>query len=251
MQHNTNSLDGQTVLITGAAHRVGAVIARYLHRCGANIVLHYRNSRVPAEQLQQQLNRDRADSVVLLQADLLAVGQLPQMVQQAADVWGRLDVLVNNASTFYATPVGEIGLDHWQDLVGSNLQAPLFLSQAAAPFLKQQQGCIVNITDIHGERPLKGYPVYSIAKAGLIMLTRALACELGPDVRVNGVSPGAILWPQGELDDEDKERITGRTFLKRKGDPQDIAKAVRYLIADAPYVTGQVLAVDGGRSQNS
>jgi pteridine reductase len=246
-----HSLAPQVVLITGAAHRIGARIAHALHRAGANLVLHYHASKVAAEGIAQQLNGQRAQSVVLVQGDLHDTRRVPQLIDEAAAAWGRLDVLVNNASTFYPTPLGSVTDEQWQDLLGTNLRAPFFLSQAAAPFLRSTQGCIVNIADIHADRPLKNYPVYSIAKAGLVMLTKALAGELGPEVRVNAVAPGAILWPEHGLDEVTKQRIVSRTFLKRQGDPSDIAQAVLFLIRDAGYMSGQVLTVDGGRSLNS
>lgn len=249
--HNAENIEGKVVLITGAAHRIGAETARRLHAHGANIVVHYRSSRKPALVLQEELNGRRADSVVLIQSDLLEVGNLGALVREAQRAWGRLDVLINNASTFYPTPVGTVDEQQWDDLLGTNLKIPFFLSQAAAPFLARQHGCIINIVDIHAERPLKGHPVYSIAKAGLVMLTKALAGELGPEVRVNGIAPGAILWPERGMDDLTKQRIVSRTFLKRQGSPGDIAKAALFLIRDANYMTGQVLAVDGGRLLNS
>lgn len=247
----TDSLNGKVALITGAAHRIGAVTARTLHANGANIVLHYRASRKGAQALQAELNEQRPESVVLVQADLLDTGKLVALAREAHAAWGRLDVVVNNASTFYPTAVGKVDEAQWNDLLGSNLKAPFFLSQAAAPYLAREKGCIVNIVDIHADRPLKGYPVYSIAKAGLAMLTKALACELGPQVRVNGVAPGAILWPEHEIDDVTKQRIISRTFLKRQGEPADIARAVLFLVREAGYMSGQILTVDGGRSLNS
>jgi pteridine reductase len=243
-------LANKVVLITGAAHRIGATTARRLHAEGMNILLHYRHSREAAENLQTELNASRSDSVHLIQADLHDNANLPKLVEQAIHIWGRLDVLINNASSFYATPVGSVTEAHWEDLIGSNLKAPFFLSQAAAPYLRQQQGCIVSIVDIHAERPLKEFPVYSMAKAGLVMLTKSLACELGPEVRVNAVAPGAILWPEN-LEESEKAKIISRTFLKRQGEPDDIARAILYLIRDAGYMSGQVLTVDGGRSLNS
>jgi pteridine reductase len=243
-------LTNKVVLITGAAHRIGATTARMLHAEGMNILLHYRHSREAAEALQAELNNIRPDSVSLLQADLHDTHSLSVLIENAIKVWGQLDVLINNASSFYATPIGTVTEEHWDDLIGSNLKAPLFLSQAAAPYLRQHQGCIVSIVDIHAERPLKEFPVYSMAKAGLVMLTKSLACELGPEVRVNAVAPGAILWPEN-LGESEKEKIISRTFLKRQGAPEDIAKAILYLIRDAGYVSGQVLTIDGGRSLNS
>jgi pteridine reductase len=244
-------MSNKVALITGAAHRIGATVARTLHAEGMNIVIHYRASREGAQALQKELNDIRPESVVLVQADLLETNKLSALAKEAHKAWGHLDVLINNASTFYPTPVGKIDEKQWDDLMGSNLKAPLFLSQAVAPFLKSSKGCIVNIVDIHADRPLKNYPVYSMAKAGLAMLTKSLAGELGPEVRVNAVAPGAILWPEHEMDEVTKQRIISRTFLKRQGDPTDIAKAIRFLVLDAPYVSGQILAVDGGRSLNT
>ena len=242
-------LDGKVALITGGAKRVGAAIARRLHASGARIVLHYRSAEADALALQAELNARREHSVALIQADLLDVAGLPEIVKNTLARFERLDILVNNASTFSPTPVGEITLASWDDLVGTNLKSPLFLSQAAAPHLKKTHGCIVNITDIHAERPLKNYVVYSIAKAGLAGLTRSLARELGPEVRVNGVAPGPVLWPEDDSFDElARQRVVSHTLLKRAGEPEDIAGAVHYLVADAPYVTGQIIAVDGGRS---
>lgn len=240
----------KTALITGAAARIGAEIARTLHASGFNIIIHYRFSADKAEALRDELNQQRADSATCLQADLLATASLPPLVEQAAAVWGQLDVLVNNASSFYPTPVGEITEAHWDDLMGSNLKAPIFLSQAATPFLKKSQGCIINIVDIHAFRPMKAHPVYCAAKAGLAMLTQSLAKELGPEIRVNGVAPGAIMWPSSELDPDVQDSILDRTALKRQGEPQDIAKAVKFLVMDGHYITGQVIPVCGGRSIN-
>jgi len=243
-------LTDKVALITGAAHRVGAVIARTLHEQGMRLVLHYRSSRTAAQALQEELHAKRADSVMLVQADLLATGALPALMHEAVGAWDRLDVLINNASSFYRTPVGTVTEEQWDELLGSNVKAPFFLSQAAAPHLRTTEGCIVNIVDIHAERPLKNFPVYGIAKAGLTMMTRALAGELGPEVRVNGIAPGAILWPEN-IDEVTKQRIISRTFLKRKGEPEDVARAALYLIRDAGYMSGQILTVDGGRSLNS
>jgi pteridine reductase len=241
-------LASRTALLTGAARRVGAAIATALHAAGANIVIHYRSSRADAEVLAQQLNRARPQSAVTLAADLLDVDQHAGLVDGATRAFGALDILVNNASTFYPTPVGKITTAAWDDLVGSNLKAPLFLSQAAAPALRARQGLILNLVDIHGLRPLPEYSVYSAAKAGLIMLTRALARELGPEIRVNGIAPGPIMWPDGELDAQMKEEIVRKTALKRIGSPEDVAKCAVYFATSAPFVTGQIIAVDGGRS---
>ena len=238
------------VLITGGARRVGAAICRLLHASGANLMLHYRSSADAARALQAQLNQARPDSVALIQADLLKASADSSVVTETVKRFGQLDVLINNASSFYPTPIGEITDELWDDLVGTNLKIPLFLSQAAAPHLKRTQGCIVNIVDIHADRPLRSYAVYSTAKGGLLALTRALACDLAPEVRVNGVSPGAIVWPEDERwsDELARQRIIHTTLLKRIGEPEDIARTVRFLVYDAPYVTGQVIAVDGGRS---
>lgn len=240
------------VLVTGAAKRVGAEIARTLHAAGAKLLLHYRASADEAMALAAELNQARPQSAACVQADLGDAAQLPRLVAAAIEHFGRLDALVNNASSFYATPIGGIDEAAWQDLIGSNLKGPLFLSQAAAPYLKETRGAIINITDIHAERPLKNYPLYCAAKAGLLGLTRALALELAPEVRVNAVAPGPIKWPDGaaagDFDAEARAAIITRTFLKREGSPGDIARTVRFLLFDAPYVTGQVINVDGGRS---
>jgi pteridine reductase len=242
------ALRGRTALVTGAARRVGAAIARALHGAGANVVLHYRSSADEALALEQELNAARATSAKRVECDLLEVARLPALVQAAADTFGRLDLVVNNASTFYPTPIGDITTLDWDDLIGTNLRAPLFLAQAASPLLKETHGLIVNIADIHGIRPLRRYPVYSIAKAGLIMLTRSLARELGPAIRVNAIAPGPILWPEDGIDTVLQKEIIDRTALKRIGSPEDVARACLFFAAEAPYVTGQVLAVDGGRS---
>lgn len=245
------ALEGKVVLITGGARRVGAATARRLHAAGANVLLHYRSAHADAQALQTELHQSRPDSCALVNADLLDIAGLPALIKNTIARFGRLDVLVNNASSFYPTPLGEISGEQWEDLVGTNLKAPLFLAQAAAPHLRKAGGTIVNVTDIHGERPLKNYVVYSIAKAGLIGLTRALARELGPEVRVNGVSPGPVLWPEDDSFDEvARQRIIAHTLLRRAGEPDDIARAVQFFVAEAPYVTGQILAVDGGRSIN-
>jgi pteridine reductase len=241
-------LKGKTALVTGAARRVGAAIVRGLHAAGANVVLHYRSSADDAAELARELNGVRPGSTILAECDLLETAQLPALVKVAADAFGGLDVLVNNASTFYPTPVGDITEIDWDDLIGSNLKGPLFLAQAAAPLLKEARGVIVNLADIHGIKPLRRYPVYSIAKAGLIMMTKSLARELGPHVRVNAIAPGPIMWPEDGLDTALQEKIIDRTALKRLGSPEDVARACLFFATEAPYVTGQVLAVDGGRS---
>lgn len=245
---NPLPLADRCVLVTGGAKRLGAAIARRLHAAGARIVVHYHRSREAAEALVAGLDSIRAGSACALCGDLRDVERLPGFVAMALERFGRLDVLVNNASSFFPTPLGSITPAQFDDLVGTNLSAPLFLSQAAAPALRQSRGVIVNMVDIHGMRPLKEHAVYSAAKAGLIMLTKSLARELGPEIRVNGIAPGPVLWPERDLDEELKSEIIGRTALKRSGSPEDIASAAYYLVADAPYVTGQVIVVDGGRS---
>jgi pteridine reductase len=245
----TSTLEGKAVLVTGAARRVGAEIARRVHAAGAVLALHYRTAAVAAQELAAGLNASRPGSAALLQADLLDCARLPALIDGVLERFGRLDALVNNASSFYPTAVGSITEVQWSDLIGSNLKAPLFLAQAAVPALEASGGSIVNIIDIHAERPLRGYPLYCAAKAGLAGLTRALAVELGPRVRVNGVAPGPIQWPEdGSFDAAAQDAIVEHTLLKRVGEPADIARTVLFLLADAPYITGQIIAVDGGRS---
>jgi pteridine reductase len=244
----TDALAGKTVLITGGARRVGAEIARTLHASGARVAIHYRRSARDAQALAAELNAARRDSASTFAADLLDTEALPRLIEAVLAACGRLDVLVNNASTFYATPVGSITVAQWDDLLGTNLKAPLFLSQAAAPALRANRGLILNLIDIHGMRPLRAHTTYSVAKAGLGMLTRSLARELAPEVRVNGIAPGPVLWPEGGADEALQARILERTALGRLGTPRDVALAARYFAADAPFVTGQILAVDGGRS---
>ena len=243
-----NSLDGKVALVTGAARRIGASIAATLHDAGAKVAIHYRGSADEAQALASDLNDRRANSATTLQADLLDTARLPALVADVIEWGGRLDILVNNASTFYPTPVGKISDDDWDDLVGTNLKAPLFLSQAACEELRSRRGTIVNIVDIHAQRPLRHHAVYGPAKAGLKMLTLSLAKDLAPHVRVNGVSPGAILWPENPMTDSAKQSILEQVPLARAGEPTDVAGAVLYLVRDAGYVTGQVIAVDGGRS---
>jgi pteridine reductase len=241
-------VQGRIVLITGGAKRVGAAICRRLHAAGASVMLHYRRSAGEARLLQAELNHLRADSVALIQADLLDLNKLPAIVDRTLQTFGRLDALVNNASSFFPTPIGEITPQAWDDLIGTNLRAPLFLAQAAAPALRKTQGAIVNIVDIHAERPLKNFVVYSVAKAGLVAVTRSLARELAPEVRVNAIAPGPILWPDNASFDElSRQRIVSHTPLKREGEPDEIAKAVRFLLTDATYTTGATINVDGGR----
>ena len=244
----TRTLEGQWALVTGAGVRIGATIARTLHAAGAGVAIHYRASAGPARELADELNALRSGSALTVQADLLDSSALAGRVADVVDRAGRLDILVNNASSFYPTPLGEVTEQQWVDLVGTNFKAPLFLSQAALPQLRANRGCIVNIVDIHSQRPLRNHPVYGPAKAALAMLTRSLARDLAPEVRVNGVSPGAILWPDDGKTEFAKDGILKQVPLRRTGEPEDIAGCVLYLVRDAAYVTGQIIAVDGGRS---
>ncbi len=241
-------LRDQAVLITGGARRVGAEIARALHAAGASVLIHYRTSAAAAIALADELNRARPHTAAIFAAQLLNAEAPEKLVAAALLEFGRLDILINNASSFYPTPVGGITLPQWDDLVGSNLQAPLFLCQAAAPSLRARRGLIINMIDIHALRPLRAHPVYCVAKAGLAMLTRSLARELGPEIRVNGIAPGPVLWPEGDMEEALKAEIIDKTALKRHGTPQDIARTALFLAKDAPYITGQIIAVDGGRS---
>jgi len=245
---STKKLNNKVVLITGAARRIGAAIATSLHQSGADVAIHYRGSADEAAALADKFNAQRPNSATTFSSDLNDTTVLQGLIDEVLNWRGRLDILVNNASSFYATPIGEINEDHWDDLVGSNLKAPLFLSQAAAPSLRKTNGVIINIVDIHAQRPLRDHTVYGVSKAGLAMLTRSLAKDLAPEVRVNGVSPGAILWPEDKMSDETKDIILNQIPLDRTGDPDDIAACVLYLAQDAGYVTGQIIAVDGGRS---
>jgi pteridine reductase len=242
-------LSGQTALVTGGARRVGAEILRHLHAAGAQVAIHCHRSQAEARALAAELNALRPDSAAVFTADLLLTESLPGLVAAVTTRFRSLDLLVNNASSFYPTPMGELTASQWEDLMGSNLKAPLFLAQAAADPLRRARGLIVNIADIHGLRPLPGYIIYSTAKAALLHLTRALARELAPEVRVNGIAPGPVLWPESGTDAAQKQAIIDSTLLQRAGTPADVARAVRFFAADAPYITGQVLAVDGGRSQ--
>lgn len=244
----SGDLTGHAVLITGAARRVGAAIARGFHAEGASVCIHFHRSAHEAELLRDELNALRAHSATSIGADLLDAAALPKIVEHVIGAFGRLDVLINNASSFYPTPIGRVSAAQWDDLIGTNLRAPFFLAQAAAPALRSRTGLIVNMVDIHAQRPLPRHPVYSTAKAGLVMLTRALARELAPEVRVNGIAPGPILWPDAGMDEALKVEIVSKTLLKRSGSPRDIVRAALFLAKDAPYVTGQILAVDGGRS---
>lgn len=253
--HNNKSNDpqetdltGKVALITGAARRVGAVIARTLHAQGMNLVLHYRHSQQEAQKLQSALLAIRENSVILVQADLLNIAKINSTIKTGIKAWGRLDALINNASSFYPTPLNTLTEQQWDELMGSNLKAPLFLAQAAESALRKNSGCIINIADIHADRPLKNHCIYSAAKAGLVMLTKSLARDLGPEIRVNAIAPGAILWPEQGLDELTKRRIISNTALKRRGGAEDIARVTLFLLRDAGYITGQTITVDGGRS---
>jgi pteridine reductase len=245
---SASDLADRVVLVTGAARRIGAALVRGFHAAGARVVIHCHRSAREAEQLRDELEATRARSAIIAVADLLDEQAPPAIIESTIAAFGRLDVLVNNASTFYPTPLGQITSAHWNDLMGSNLRAPLFVSQAAAPHLRRTHGLIVNMIDIHAQRPLPEYPLYSTAKAGLVMLTRALARELGPEVRVNGIAPGPILWPDGGVDAKLQAEIVSKTLLKRTGSPEDIVRTALFLAGDASYITGQIIAVDGGRS---
>lgn len=247
---NANNTIAKTALVTGGSKRIGAATVRLLHQAGYNIVIHCRLSRQAADNLADELNSDREDSAKVIQGNLNDETIYNSLIEQAFRCWNRLDVLVNNASSFYPTPVGSITMDDWHNLVNSNMKAPLFLAQAAVPYLKQTQGNIVNMLDVHAQRPMKEHPVYCAAKAGLAMLTMSLAKELGPDIRVNGVAPGAILWPDNDMPEHTKQLILERTSLKKPGDPIDIARTILFLVRDADYITGQIIAVDGGRTIN-
>lgn len=236
------------VLVTGAAKRVGRVIARALHAAGYDLALHYRHSRAEMDALCAEFEALRSGSTLAVQAELADIERLPQIVDACVARYGRIDGLVNNASAFFATPVGATTLQQWNELFASNTQAPYFLAQAAAPLLKSAQGSIVNMVDIYAERPLVRHPVYSMAKASLAMLTQALALELGPEIRVNGVAPGAILWPESGKAYTDQQDLIGRSALKKMGSPDDVAAAVLFLLRDAKFTTGQILKVDGGRA---
>jgi len=246
------TLQGKVVIVTGGAKRLGAAICRRLHAAGASLLVHYRSSVVEARALQVELNARRPDTVALAQADLLKTASCAQLVKAALKQFERIDALVNNASSFFPTAVGEITEQAWDDLVGTNLKAPLFLAQAVAPELRKSHGSIVNLVDIHVDLPMRNHAVYTAAKGGLAALTRALARDLGPEIRVNGVAPGTILWPDEEAwrDEVSRQRVINQSVLKRIGEPDDVARAVQFLLADAPYVTGQIIAVDGGRSIN-
>lgn len=245
-------MQGKVILVTGGGRRVGATICRRLHAAGAYIALHYRSSEQEALALQDEFNALRPESAAAFPADLLDLPDISQLIRQVVARFGCLDAMVNNASSFYPTPLAGVDEQQWHDLLGTNLRAPLFLAQAAAEELRRRHGCIVNIVDIHAERPMHGHLLYSVAKAGLVALTRGLAQEMAPQVRVNAVAPGVILWPDAAdwEDEAQRRKIVSHTLLKREGEPDDIARTVAFLIQDAPYITGQVISVDGGRSIN-
>lgn len=233
-------------LITGSAHRIGACIARHLHQQDYRVIIHYHSSAETAQKLVDELNQRRAGSAAALKANLSEPEEITRLAEMAVKCFGQLNLLVNNASRFFPTPMGDVTVAQWENLVNTNLRAPFFLAQALQHELAASRGCIINITDVYGHRPLEHHPVYSMTKAGLIMLTKSLSKEMGPEVRVNGVSPGAIIWPDSDLSDKRKSEILDRTSLERIGGPDDIAETVAFL-AKADYVTGQVIAVDGGR----
>lgn len=237
-----------TALITGGAKRIGQEIARSLHGCGHNVMIHYRSSAGAAQALVTELNQQRAGSAEMIAADLLDITEIPKIIDFCIASYGRLDVLINNASTFYPTPIELIEDEFWNDLVGSNLKAPAFMVKHAAPYLREANGCIVNIVDINARRPLANHPVYCAAKAGLEMLTRSLARDLAPEIRVNAVAPGAILWPEHGNSEIEQAELLQRVPLARMGQPSDVGKVVQFLVNDAPYITGQTITVDGGRS---
>jgi len=243
-----SQLDEKVALITGGAKRIGACLAQSLHAAGMNVIIHYRSSADAARSLQQQLNHLREGSCLLIQAELNEPHKLKSLINESVQQMGRLDVLINNASAFYPTPLHSTREKDWAGLMNVNLKAPYFLTQAAAPHLAAQQGCIINLIDIYAERPLADHPVYCASKAGLTSLTRSFAQSLAPQVRVNGIAPGAILWPEDQHDQLAQQRLLSRVPLKRLGEPLDIARAALFLIRDAPYMTGQILNIDGGRS---
>jgi pteridine reductase len=247
-QTEKSNLDGKVALITGGAKRIGACLARTLHARGMTVAIHYHSSLKAAHTLQNELNAQRENSCMLIQCELTEYSKLKSLVDECARQMGRLDVLINNASAFFPTPAGNADEPHWNTLLETNLKAPFFLMQAAAPHLKKHQGCIINLIDIYAERPLPDHAVYCASKAGLASLTRSFAQSLAPDIRVNGIAPGAILWPENQHDEVAQKRLVSRIPLRRSGDPQNIADAALYLISNASYTSGQILAIDGGRT---
>jgi pteridine reductase len=245
---HSEPLHGRTALVTGGAARLGAEIVRSLHAAGAHVIIHYRRSEAPARQLQEQLCATHPGSASVVQADLLDPASWPALVDHCTNTTGRLDILINNASSYYPTPLGEATSEDWDDLFGSNARAPFFLAQAAVPELKRNAGCIVNLVDIYADRPNPNHPVYCMAKAANAMMVKALALDLAPDVRVNGVAPGAALWPDGYQADSARQRILERIPMGRPAGAEQIAEAVMCMVTGPDYVTGQILAVDGGRS---
>ena len=239
-------MKNKTVLITGSAKNIGAIIANELHCAGMNVIVHYNNSENEAAELVKKLNNNRLDSAISIQANLENKECCSTLIDDALSFKGKIDVLINNASAFYPTPLNKINENNWNKLININLKAPLFISKFAAKSLEENKGCIINITDIYASNPLKDYAIYCISKAGLVTLTKLLAKELAPNIRVNAISPGAITWPNG-INIERKEKIISQTILKKMGKAEDIAKAVAFLIKDASYVTGQILYIDGGR----
>ena len=253
----------KVALITGGAHRIGADIVHSLHAAGFSIALHYQTSQQAADELVNQLNNIRDNSAAAFACDLNSIGEIQSLAEKVQRQWNRVDLLINNASQFHPTPIGEITEDSWDKLINSNVKGALFLSQALTPTLKKQQGCIINMIDIHAERPLKNHSVYCMAKAALAMMTKSLAKDLGPEIRVNGIAPGAILWPEPQLEqkpepeperkqkESEQQAIIAHSALKRLGQPQDISNTVLFLAENAPYITGQIITVDGGRTLNN
>jgi pteridine reductase len=242
-----NYVNNKTALITGAGKRIGAAIAEHLHNAGMDIIIHYHTSENAADELARKLNDIRTDSAMTVQADLQQKKDYVGLIDTAVEFKGYIDALINNASAFYPTPLDNLNDEQWNELININLKAPLFLSQLATESLRKNKGCIINITDIHANKPLADHSIYSVSKAGLVMLTQSLAKELAPDIRVNAISPGAITWPEA-MDNETKKEILNHTALKKTGNMEDISKAVLFFINDADYITGQILNIDGGRT---
>lgn len=250
-QHHRASAELPVALITGAGKRLGATMARHFHQQGYRVAIHYRSARREAADLVNECRQQRADSAIALQADLADIAALQRLPQRVIAAFGRLDLLINNASSFFPTPLGSVNESQWDRLLDSNVKGPFFLSQACLPQLREQRGCIINIVDIHADRPLRNHPAYCIAKAGLVMMTKALALEASPSVRVNAIAPGAILWPaedSQQLTEESRRQILARIPLGERGEPADIARTAWFLATQAPYITGQIISVDGGRT---